>query len=393
MVILMDEDVRTLIQDVHDSATQAVIAVAGAGTTGLADLLLIGGASRTLLEAVVPYSTAAFNAFLGGQAPKQYVSSRAARQLAGCALNRAQKLTSNPLDESVRLVGIACTAALSSDRMRRGEHRVHIAAWQTGALVVRTLTLTKGGRNRQEEEQLCSRLLLNVLAEACGVDRVLDLELVEDESIEVERYDYASIAEALRQDKLTFFALYDHGEIRTRPARDGADVHPQTLVSGSFNPLHEGHLGMAGAASELLERPVAFELSAVNVDKPALPASAILSRIAQFAGRHPIYVSNAPTYVEKSRIYPNATFIVGYDTAERLFYPKYYGNSQSQMLAALSEIRERGCRFVVTGRVDAEGIFRTLADLSIPADYHNLFESIPEELFRADISSSQLRNR
>lgn len=388
----MDTDVRELIQAIHDSSMQAVIAAAGAGTTGLANLLLIGGASRTVLEAIVPYSTNAFDEFLGG-APKQYVSSRAARRLAGCALVRARKLARDPVGESTPLVGLACTAALSTDRVRRGDHRVHIATWQAGLLIERSLVVTKGARSREDEERLYSRLLLNALAEACGVQQSLALGLVDDEAEMVERYDYREVAQALRQNEIDFFALYHHGEIRTRPAVDGAEVHPQTLLSGAFNPLHDGHLGMAQAASKLLDRPVAFELAAVNVDKPPLPPEVILNRIAQFAGSYPVYVSNAPTYLEKSRLYPGATFIIGYDTAERLFFPKYYGDSEDEMLRALGEIDERGCQFLVTGRLDKKGIFRTIADLDIPSDYRNLFQSIPEEAFRLDISSTQLRNR
>jgi len=390
---LMDIELQNLIQDIHDSPKQAVIAVAGAGTTGLANLLLVGGASRTVLEAIVPYSLAAFDSFLDGQTPKQYVSSLAAHQLAGAALIRAQKLSSGTsLDNFEDLIGVSCTAALSSDRIRRGEHRVHIATWQARSLTVRTLVLIKGERNREDEERTYSRLLLNALAEACGINRVLDLALKDNEHVLLERYDYESMAQRLRQNKLDFFALYAHGKIRTRPATGGAEVHPQTLLSGSFNPLHKGHLGMAKAASKWLERPVAFELAAINVDKPSLTEDTILKRIAQFAGKYPIYISNAPTYLEKSRLYRNATFVIGYDTAKRLFYPKYYDNSEAQMLNAFAEIAENNCRFLVTGRVDEDDVFRTLTDLSIPADYRKLFESIPEEQFRLDISSTELRN-
>jgi len=389
----MDSDVRKLIQAIHDTPTQVVVAAAGAGTTGLSNLLLIGGASRTLLEAIVPYSTAAFNDFLGGREPKQYVSSLAARRLAGRALARAQFLTAARPSEAAPLVGIGCTASLATDRAKRGEHRAHIAAWQADGLVVQTLILTKGARTRAAEERLYSRLLLNLLANACGVELTLDLDLQGNEEVIVERYDYLSVAHALHKQEVDFFALYDHGEIRTRPAVDGQEVHPQTLLSGSFNPLHGGHLGMAAAAVEWLKRPVAFELSTANVDKPSLPATVVVNRIAQFAGTHPIYVSNAPTYLEKARLYPRATFIIGADTAERLFEPKYYDDSTTLMQNALEEIMAQGCRFLVMGREDADGVFRTISNIAIPPEFGELFEQIPESVFRMDISSTQLRQQ
>ena len=43
-----------LIDQIHDSSLSIVIAVTGGGVASVADLLLVPGASRTVLEAVVP---------------------------------------------------------------------------------------------------------------------------------------------------------------------------------------------------------------------------------------------------------------------------------------------------------------------------------------------------
>ena len=127
--------------------------------------------------------------------------------------------------------------------------------------------------------------------------------------------------------------------------------------------MHEGHLGLARVAADLLGHPVAFELAAVNVDKPPLPPATVLERIAQFAGAHTVCVSNAPTYVQKARLFPGTTFVVGYDTAVRIVEPRYYGSSRNQMVAALDEIGQRGSRFLVAGRTDSEGHFHGPADI------------------------------
>jgi hypothetical protein len=82
---------------------------------------------------------------------------------------------------------------------------------------------------------------------------------------------------------------------------------------------------------------------------------------------------------------------VGYDTAVRIFDPKYYGGSTEQMMAALDELRQRGCRFLVAGRSDSQGIFHTLAEIAVPPAFADLFQPIPTELFHLDISSSSLR--
>jgi hypothetical protein len=113
--------------------------------------------------------------------------------------------------------------------------------------------------------------------------------------------------------------------------------------------------------------------------------------MAQFAGCDPVFASNAPTFVEKARLYPGATFVVGYDTATRVIHPRYYGDSQANMLAALEEIQTCGCRFLVAGRVDDAGVFQKAADLPTPDGFSDLFHPIPDHYFRLDISSTAIR--
>ena len=166
---------------------------------------------------------------------------------------------------------------------------------------------------------------------------------------------------------------------------------PAAILSGSFNPLHAGHTGLAETAAALLGVPVAFEVSAINADKPPLATGLLLDRLGQFAGRWPVVAGNAPTFVAKSRLYPGATFVVGYDTAARVIQPRYYGESETAMPAALDELRARGNRFLVAGRVDDDGRFSELGDLEIPAGYADLFAAVPARLFRHDVSSTEIR--
>ena len=50
----------------------------------------------------------------------------------------------------------------------------------------------------------------------------------------------------------------------------GTAARPAAVLAGSFNPLHAGHLGLAGAAAAVLGTPVDFELCICNADKPPL---------------------------------------------------------------------------------------------------------------------------
>ena len=382
MVAMLTTASRRLIQAIHDHPMRTLLVATGAGAQALADLLAVGGASRTLIEGLIPYSPAACDDFLG-RTPEHYTAAATARLLAGCAYARARRLEgAAPL-----LAGLACTAAIASDRPKRGDHRAHVAIWRAQRLVEWELRLEKGARDRAGEEALASALILNALADACGLDERLPLDLGPVDALTSTEYDFAALVAQLQRGAAPYIGVHDDGRMRT------TDAPPQVLLSGAFNPLHAGHLGMAQAATQLLGKPVAFELAAVNVDKPPLAAETVLERMAQFAGRYAVIVSNAPTYVEKARLYPGATFVVGYDTAVRIFEPRYYGGSADQMNRALDELAALGCRFLVAGRVDAQGVFRGLADLEMAPAHRALFQEIPEALFRMDISSTELRAR
>jgi hypothetical protein len=168
---------------------------------------------------------------------------------------------------------------------------------------------------------------------------------------------------------------------------------PRLLVAGAFSPVHDGHWGLAAAATRRVGEPAAFELCVANVDKPPLKSPEVLQRLRPFRWRAPLWVTRAPTFVEKARLFPGTIFAVGADTAARVLHPRYYAQGETGRAEAMSLLRRRGCRFLVACRVDAAGNCMTVEDLPVPADERDLFLAIPTAEFRLDVSSTALRQQ
>jgi len=365
------------VAEIHATAPRVVLAVTGGGSGAISRLLEVPGASRTVLEAIVPYAPASLAKWLGGR-PDQSCSAHTARAMAMAAFRRATLYDDDPLN----VAGIGCTASLATDRPKRGGHRVHVALQTASLTATHSLQLTKGRRSRAEEEDLVDRLVLTLVAEACGLVRRLPMELVETERIETAQ---TVAPPAWRELLLGQTNLVRHGT----PV-DHHGPASRAIFPGAFNPLHAGHRRMAELARQLLGQPVEYEMSILNVDKPPLDFWEMEQRTEQFAAGEVVWLTRAPTFLEKSAIFPGATFVVGVDTLRRIADDRYYRHDPGARDAALRGIAARRCHFLVFGR-QAEGRFLTLADLELPAVLRRISRGVPAEQFREDISSTELR--
>lgn len=379
----MDDAWRRLIEQVHGSGRRVVLAITGGGSGAIGELLRVPGASRTLLEAIVPYDGAALAQYLGA-APDQACSEETAVALARRARERARALA----PEAAAVVGLGATASLASDRPKKGEHRCHLAVATNQGLDVTSIVLEKDRRDRGTEEDVVARAIIAMLARACGISAPTTGSLLgKGDRLTEGRGAEPDLLAQLLAGSIDRLTLCPDGQLSRGAPSPGA------ILPGSFNPLHAGHLGLAQVASRSLGTLVAFELSVTNVDKPPLGETEVIRRLRQFEVPHVVELTRAPTFREKARLFGGTTFVVGADTAERIVQPRYYGNSEANMRAALDEIASHGCRFLVAGRVDDAGRFTTLGEAPIPLEYRALFSAIPETDFRIDLSSTLLRRR
>lgn len=376
----MDAAVRSLIVALHQSPWHLALAVTGGGAGAAAWLLSVPGGSRTILEVVVPYAEAALADYLGHR-PASFCSVATSQALASRALARARWLA-----PGAPVVGIGCTASLRSDRPKHGEHRFHITIDTGLSATTHSLTLSKEARDREGEEEVLDRILLNALAAALGLAERVPVPLLPGEEIQLVSHPVDRLAAFLAAGRGALCVEMD-GRMRSDAPL------PRVLLPGSFNPVHEAHCTLVALGERLAGGSAAFELSVANADKPPLGAEEVRRRAASFAGRGPLWLTHAPTFVEKAHLFPGAAFVVGADTAARILQPRFYGDSAERMEQALATLRDHRCRFLVAGRVDASGQFLALDDLAIPPAHRDLFTAIPADLFRMDVSSTQLRKQ
>jgi len=383
-------------------------------------LLSVPGASRTVLECRVPYSTTALNDILNSNngiscssAPIQSAASvSTAEALAQAAYRQAATLS--PFGTPI--IGAAATCALATDRDRRGDHRAFVSIHTGSTTRTYTLQLVKGSRSRLEEDSLASKLILDAIAATVGAtDLTVEAKFAAEGLLGPgDVLEAAPAGDPSFSDRAHLLQNMINGKYRTLEfsgsggmAIVNAPRPGRIYLPGSFNPLHAGHQDLLSAACRVAgvaPSHGAFELAISNADKGLLSLPEIERRVAQFiAAQLPVVVTQAPLFTQKADLFPKSKFVVGYDTAARLVQEKYYG-SETAMLLQFAKLAHQGCGFLVAGRKEggtgvdklrATARFLSLSELAIPEVLQrgSLFEEIPESEFRMDISSTELRER
>lgn len=407
----MTPGLQHLVRQVHGSPVMLAYAFMGAGPLALEWLRDVDESSRTVLEAhdwrasrgvLGPVSGSPSN---GTPTVDHAAVPDAAGELALESYRRARDLAPG----GVAAVGVGCAARVANDAAPDALRACVVVHGALGRHVL-TLAVRHVERERRELELLVSTVVVHAIATGCGVLHRGRPALRPGETLE-ERFEPARrLAEVLGGQR-THVVLTRAGELEAGVPRLVGGI---AIVSGSFNPLHEGHLGLAAAAQRHLQLPTVFELARRTVTKATLEPLELYERATQFYGRATLVITDAARFSEKAAIYPGSVFVLGADTVARMVSrrcPDDHG-----LRVAMSGVRINRCRFLVAGRQRLAGgtaparvergadapeatievgsaPFVTLADLDVPPRYADLFEALPEEVFRSDVSSSHIRDR
>jgi nicotinamide mononucleotide (NMN) deamidase PncC len=354
----------TRATELHASDWLGVFYTTGGGVSLLAEILNTPGASKTVLEASVPYAAASLAGLLGRE-PEQATSATTARQLAMAAYERANTLI--PSSQTGATFGFGCTASLATDRVKKGIHRAHWAI-QT-ATDTFTFSATYDDDRDNEEKRLLEQLWHTL--RHCLITHN---EPVDDDLLEIHARANPELRPLLQATPYKHCMGESSGEL---------------LLPGSFNPMHDGHTEMLAIAEATTGLTGAFELAVRNADKPNLDFLTIEERVSG-VDNYPLWLTNTPTFEQKALLFPGATFALGVDTLARIGELRFYQNHVDLLEKAIANFVQQDSRFLVFGRLN-EGEFITLDDLTLPDALRELCTAVPETTYRNDTSSTAMR--
>tara|TARA_Y100001936_G_scaffold229029_1_gene250763 strand:+ start:14733 stop:15263 length:531 start_codon:yes stop_codon:yes gene_type:complete len=175
-------NIKNLVNKIHSSSFQGCFSITGGGMKIIDYLFQTPGSSKTILEILIPYSKNSLSDFLSNNLDS-HVSHIEAIDMAEKSYLRSRALSNNS-----DIFGLSCTAAISTNRLRKGDDRAFIAWNSKLSNGYKSVLLEKSRRKRVEEDIIISKIILNTISKIIGINEYLNIDLYESEKIEEYNY-------------------------------------------------------------------------------------------------------------------------------------------------------------------------------------------------------------
>jgi hypothetical protein len=374
-------------QEKLKEAGVSVHVIATGGGAGLQGKLWeVPGSSAYLSGATFPYAPEEHEELVGFK-PEHFCSPEDAVDLASAAYMKAFRIGGK------KPVGVGLTASVASAEIHRGDHRIHGCIITDNHIWIKNYTLikNKGIDARRMDGDSCDDLGLFMIDQALGLGETYNHNFQDGTALARARFFTHPFFTSHDKRLSTFTPRHHHYDRAPTIYHPPCGARRDALMPGSFNPPHEGHLGMAQAYEDNYNGKVTFEISADILDKAPLTVQDMLKRAKMLHGHNVLFTQNMGMFIEKARAFPGAPLILGADTMLRIMDPKW-GVDFGKLLY---ELRMLKTQLYVGSRV-VEGKLITWEDIahmmppSIGINYLGM--SAPLE-GRWDISSTELRNK
>lgn len=383
------DNIYKLVDEIHlnnkASGNRFVFTTTGGGFSSYSYLMGRPGASGTVLQLNGPYAQEATLKYIENPV-ESFASLEAANELSITSLKQCREIMTNSKESIYDLsclkncYGVGVSAALATNRWLKGHHRIHIVVTSDTSRFMFSVNLYKGYppdpetpekifRSRTEEDELCGKLVIFIIAYICKVvtKEFFFESLYKDNFLNISdtftfREDvFNNPIERLLKSVYPQFGTREEtvNSILCLPNQDetftfliNSSLKNALIFPGSFNPLHQGHVTALNSSCDSNDSDGVYELCITNVDKPSLTTIEIEKRLEQFKfpNKIPIVLTNAPLFVDKAKLFPGSSYGIGIDLVIRLINPKYSEDDEEVMIENIMGMTLKGTKFYVSSR-------------------------------------------
>lgn len=354
---------------------------AAAHTSGL--LTDFGGSSSTFFGGYILYHPSCSASFVGH--PMKALARETAVDIAIAARQRAEEdLRRYPSTQKIHINGFGLTAAIATDRSRKGADQMFAALSTISCVYTVELLFERNTWTRQEQDLLCQVCAINLMLAAIGLEQIP----VYEEFFPGKCF---SPEKRFSKDRKRFTLapsqwhphFADPIEIPSKPVAlyrlngrwknsigvgNGGTL---CLIPTSGNPFTEAHRWMQKSIRDM-GFDARFCIERQHPNKGPISDESLMSRLASFQGRASVLVTDGQRfYSDKAKANQNAAFAIGFDVAKMLLDLSIdYAQADLELFLALET------KFYVFPRYTPDGRLETLDDLVVPERYRDLFKPV-----------------